>query len=61
MTADELENGSVTTVKPPSPQPTKRNLLSFETMNVNTGCIRLFVEIFILLIMAMNGKSLITI
>jgi hypothetical protein len=30
-------------------------------MNVKTGCIKLFVEIFILFIIAMNGKSLITI
>ena len=44
--ADELVNGSVTTVRPPSPQPTRRNLLSLETMNVKTGCIKLFVEIF---------------
>ena len=59
--ADELVNGSVTTVRPPSPQPTRRNLLSLETMKVNTGCIKLFVEIFILFIIAMNGKSLTTI
>ena len=48
------------TVRPPSPHPTRRNLLSLETMKESTGWMMFAVEMLILFKVFINGRSLMT-